>query len=138
MRYASSRTIHAAHSDCIAGHRLAQIRVVFSLPKRSRVAIFGDRTDIPEHLAYVEWFSPFKSAPEANSLLYKVNRSLDQDGHRISSIIPVSAIRQTLHLFPLANRTISDSRWTSTNVLDMCNLFLLNSFSSRYAYYTLV
>ncbi|KAH7903745.1 hypothetical protein BJ138DRAFT_1020144, partial [Hygrophoropsis aurantiaca] len=59
-------------------------------------------------LAYVEWFSPFPDAPEANHSMYKVSRSF-RNGERQASIIPVSDIRQSVHLIPKFG-TISKQR----------------------------
>jgi hypothetical protein len=86
----------------------------------------------PEHLAYVEWFTPFRAEPEGNSKLYKVSRAL-QGTSRVASIVPVSCIDQSLHLIPLAGSSIP-REWTSSTILDHCHTFLVNSFANRRTY----
>ncbi|KAJ7732001.1 hypothetical protein B0H16DRAFT_1329015 [Mycena metata] len=80
----------------------------------------------PQHLAYVEWFSPFSSDPEPTHLLHKIKRSL-KDGVRISSVIPVSNIRRSIHLIPKFGPT-APKEWTSSNVLDRCSQFFANYY----------
>ena len=47
------------------GYQVAQVCVVFSLPKHVRAALFIEKEDrsldvtIPPHMAYVEWFTLF-------------------------------------------------------------------------------
>jgi hypothetical protein len=86
----------------------------------------------PEHLAYVEWFTPFRAEPEPNSKMYKVTRAL-QGNSRLASIVPVSRIGQSLHLIPLPGGTIPRD-WSSDTVLDHCQTFLVNSFTDRRTY----
>lgn len=82
---------------------MGQIRVVFSLPT--------DQARVPsERLAYVEWFSNF-TLPESDHGMYKLKRSIE-DGERVASIIPVSSIRRSVHLFPKFGREVPDD-WTS-------------------------
>jgi hypothetical protein len=107
------------------GYRIGQIRVVFSLP--------GDNaTSPPERLAYVEWFSDF-SNPESNHKMHKVKHSV-RNGERVVSVIPVSSIRRSVHLFPRFGRVVPED-WTSDNVLEKCNTFYLNPFVDRNMYF---
>ncbi|KAJ7468863.1 hypothetical protein B0H11DRAFT_1627870, partial [Mycena galericulata] len=69
------------------GYRIAQVRVVFSLPPRLARTVLPPNMDPPKHLAYVEWFSPFKSEPERYHSMYKVTRSV-KNGSRLASIGP--------------------------------------------------
>ncbi|KAK7025520.1 hypothetical protein VNI00_015954 [Paramarasmius palmivorus] len=70
----------------VAGYRVAQIRVVFSLTDKMKDHLFSadELDDIPSHLAYVEWFTPFQSSPDGVHGLYKVSHSVEQDGFRLS------------------------------------------------------
>ena len=107
--------------------------MVFSVNKASRRHLFlDDEASLPEHLAYVEWFAPFRAEPEANSKLYKVTRSL-QGASRLASIVPVSCIEQSLHLIPLPGSSIPRD-WSSDTILDHCQTFLVNSFTDRRTY----
>lgn len=88
----------------------------------------------PKYLAYIEWFSKFTD-PIANHGLYKISRSLDR-GERVSEIIPLANIRRSIHLIPEFG-PIAPRTWTSSNVLELCNTFFVNSFSDRHAYNTI-
>ena len=98
--------------------------MVFSLPVNT--------SSPPEHLAYVEWFSKF-STPESNHQMYRVKHSI-QNGERVASVIPVSSIRRSVHLFPKFGRVVPDD-WTSENVLEKCSTFYLNPFVDRNMYF---
>ncbi|KAF8835183.1 hypothetical protein BDN67DRAFT_992522 [Paxillus ammoniavirescens] len=121
----------------IKGYRVAQVRVVFTLPPSARRHLFPDINEyVPEHLAYVEWFSPFSTHPELNHGMYKVTRTI-RNGERIASVIPVSSISRSVHLFPKFG-AVAPREWTSSNVLELCNTFYVNPFTDRHAYVTLV
>ncbi|KAJ7050260.1 hypothetical protein C8F01DRAFT_1345417, partial [Mycena amicta] len=98
------------------GYRVAQVRVVFALPARASASIFPAGITPPRYLAYVEWFSPFASAPEAWHHFYKVKRST-KEGEHVAAVIPVSAIRRSVHLLPKFG-PVAPAEWTSSNVLD--------------------
>src|SRR6266478_115764 len=120
--------------DCLlcshaTAFRVAQVRLVFSISKVSRQLLFRDHPSPPEHLAYVEWFTPFRARPETNSKLYKVSRSF-YSGSRVASIVPVIAIEQSIHLIPLAGCAIP-REWNSHSVIEHCAHFLVNSFTDR-------
>ncbi|KAJ6559035.1 hypothetical protein B0H10DRAFT_1846098 [Mycena sp. CBHHK59/15] len=118
----------------VDGYRVAQVRVVFSIPSRHIPNLFSPGLSPPKHLAYVEWFSPFMQ-PEPKHLMYKVNRSL-KDGDRISSIIPLANIRRSVHLLPKFG-LVAPPEWKSSNVLDECPHFFVNSMTDRHIYATL-
>ncbi|KAJ7175571.1 hypothetical protein C8R46DRAFT_1174477 [Mycena filopes] len=118
----------------VDGYRIAQIRVVFSIPPRHIPNLFPSGLVPPTHLAYVEWFSPF-TAPEPDHLMYKIKRSL-KDGDRIASVIPVVNIRRSVHLLPKFG-PIAPPAWKSSNVLDECPTFFVNNMTDRHIYATL-
>ncbi|KAK6977112.1 hypothetical protein R3P38DRAFT_2474374, partial [Favolaschia claudopus] len=118
----------------IEGYRIAQVRVVFSLKPRHIQGFFPPGRHPPKHLAYVEWFSPFPSEPEPHHLMYKLKRS-GKDGKRLASIIPLANIRRSAHLFPKFG-PVAPAEWTSSNVLDKCPTFFVNSFTDRHFYAT--
>lgn len=109
------------------GCRVGQIRVLFTLP--------GSMDDVStEPLAYVEWFTKFTS-PDQSHQMFRLNRSLD-DGARIASIVPISTIRRSIHLFPKFGQTVPEG-WSSDNVLENCAAFYLNPFTDRHMYFVL-
>lgn len=115
------------------GYHIGRIRVVFSLPARSLSIMFIDGAEIPQHLAYVEWYSPLPDAPGLNHLLYKVSPLKEDDGTRVCSIIPLANIRRSVHLFPKFG-PFAPQEWTSSNVLDLCNTFFVNDFTDMNMY----
>jgi len=119
----------------LLGMRIGQIRVIFSIPESQIKTLFSLDHVPPRHLAYVEWFSRFSAHPDPNLKMYKVSRSFANE-ERLASIIPVSLIQRSVHLFPKwgQNSDIIHS-WTSSNVLEECQVFYLNSFKDRHTYY---
>ncbi|KAG1773500.1 hypothetical protein EDD22DRAFT_976106 [Suillus occidentalis] len=105
----------------VEGYQVAQVQVVFGLSAKTKLTMFQN-LNVPDHLAYVEWFKPFANRPEANHGMFKVTQAL-WEGDRQASIVPFS---------PVAPRD-----WTMSNVLDRCSTFWVNSFSDRDAYVTI-
>ncbi|KAI9441077.1 hypothetical protein BJY52DRAFT_1080657, partial [Lactarius psammicola] len=120
------QTIHGNN-----GHRIAQLRVIFQLPKKVVDDLFPG-TSAPTHLAYVEWFSPLSATQDVNHLMYKVTRSI-HCGHRRAAVIPVESIIGSIHLLPRFG-PITPQDWDSFSVLDQCNTFYVNPFSDRHNY----
>jgi hypothetical protein len=119
--------------DCYAGHRIAQVQVVFEIPSKVVHEVFPSSDITPlEHLAYVEWFSPLPVNPGSNHLLYRVTR-LAHRGRRQSSIIPVDSIIRSVHLFPVFGQH-TPQEWNTFSVLELCNAFYLNPFSDQDSY----
>ena len=112
--------------------RVAQIRVVFCIRREAVDHLFPHPVNVPELLAYVEWFTPFRADPEHNYGLYKVSRSM-LGNSRLSSIVPIHNIVQSVHLIPLVGETIPRD-WNSSMILDNSAYFLLNSFSDVCTY----
>ncbi|KAG2148538.1 hypothetical protein BD769DRAFT_1345746 [Suillus cothurnatus] len=46
------------------GFCVGQVRAIFSLPPKSIQLLFPPTVNVPPHLAYIEWFTPFPSAPD--------------------------------------------------------------------------
>ncbi|PSR75312.1 hypothetical protein PHLCEN_2v9175 [Hermanssonia centrifuga] len=116
----------------IKGYRIAQIRVIFTLPPREIPHLFPSG-NAPQYLAYVEWFSAF-GQPEPNHNMYKVTRSI-RNGVREASVIPLTTVHRSAHLYPSFGRSVPEE-WTSSNVLDRCSKFFVSSFTDRHVYGT--
>ncbi|EPQ51467.1 hypothetical protein GLOTRDRAFT_16421, partial [Gloeophyllum trabeum ATCC 11539] len=66
-------------------------------------------------LAYIEWFTPFRSYDE-NLKLYSVSRST-RNQHRHAEVIPLEHIFRGCHLIPRFGTSV-DKEWTTDNVLE--------------------
>ena len=105
---------------------VTQIQVVFRISCEAADHLLPHSINVPELLAYVEWFTLFWAVPEANHNLYKVSHLME--GNRcLSSIIPIRNIVPSVHLIPLVGDAIPQE-WKSSTILDDCSHFLLNSF----------
>ncbi|KAG1775650.1 hypothetical protein EV702DRAFT_1199132 [Suillus placidus] len=111
---------------------VGQIRVMFTFPPKSIPLLFPPTVHLPTHLAYVEWFTPFPPAPDRNSGLYKLSRSL-RGGDTVASIVPVADIERSVHLIPRFG-VMAPREWTSDTVLEDCDTFWLNSYIDRYTF----
>lgn len=109
------------------------MRVVFEIPNRVIEEVFtAPNTPPPGILAYVEWFSPIPVTRSSTHGLYKVTR-LTQAGRRRASIIPVTSIIRSVHLFPTFGPHVPQE-WNTFTVLELCNSFYINPFSDRENY----
>ena len=113
------------------GVRIAQVRVVFQLPKRA-INEVAPSLDSSPHLAYVEWFSPLAAAPDAKHRMYKVTRTT-RNGRRSASIIRADTILGSVHLFPRFGVS-TPLQWSSFTVLEQCNSFYVNPFADIDSY----
>ncbi|KAI9434821.1 hypothetical protein H4582DRAFT_2174356 [Lactarius indigo] len=116
------------------GLRIAQVRVVFQLPRKVLPQLFPS-TDValPTHLAYMEWFSPIPTTPDSNSRLFKVSR-LTRNSRRLASVIPVDDIYSSVHLLPHFGQLGDTPGCNTFSVLELCQSFYINPFSSRDIY----
>ncbi|THH20297.1 hypothetical protein EUX98_g8611 [Antrodiella citrinella] len=78
----------------VAGYRVAQVRVIFTLPPRAAPLFATAHQPPPKFLAYVEWFTAF-TEPDVNHRLYKIKRVV-RNGDRLASIIPLRSVRRML------------------------------------------
>jgi hypothetical protein len=99
------------------GLRVAQVRVIFAVPFHLRLP------RIPSHLAYIDWFTPFRT-PNPDSRLYSVSRSF-RNNSPVSEIIPITSIISSCYLTPKFGTKYHPARWNSQNILDMCKTFYL-------------
>ncbi|KAH9015128.1 hypothetical protein EDB83DRAFT_2232775 [Lactarius deliciosus] len=115
--------------------RVAQIRVVFQLPRSALSSIFlSSRPAPPTDLAYVEWFSPL-STPNETHGMYRISRSY-RNNRRLASIIPLAEVCRSVQLFP-AFGPVAPRQWQGPTVLEECRTFYINSFLDRHLYQNL-
>lgn len=88
-----------------------------------------------KYLAYVEWFTPFSVASyDQNSRLYRIKRLAKNQQQQVS-VIPLSRIRESIHLFPKFG-PVAPVEWKASLVLDQAQSFYVNVFTHRYQYST--
>ncbi|KAH7906731.1 Zn-finger domain-containing protein [Hygrophoropsis aurantiaca] len=119
-----------AHTEGTWLHRkrVAQVRFIFTLPEHLR----QPRT--PTRLAYIEWFTPFRSRDPVNAM-HSVSRSYLNRSPR-AEVIPIERIVCSCHLVPKFG-THASQEWTMDNVLDTCKTFYLNCWVNFYMFYHL-
>ena len=111
------------------GYHVGRVRVVFSIPTRYHDQVFKPTIAVLLHLAYVQWYSKL-TEPEPNHGMFKLRPLKDAEGSWICSIVPVGNIRRSVHLIPKFG-PVAPAEWTSSNILDRCDVFYLNTFSDR-------
>ncbi|CDO72219.1 hypothetical protein BN946_scf184970.g71 [Trametes cinnabarina] len=115
----------------IQGYRVGRIRLIFKLPKQASQYLFPGMPP-PGYLAYVEWFSAF-TQPHPVHNLYKVTRPRGRQGEKPPSVVEISSIRRSCHLFPDFGPVVPRD-WTSSTVLDRCEHFWTNPFTDLHMY----
>ncbi|KAI0076043.1 hypothetical protein K474DRAFT_1598667, partial [Panus rudis PR-1116 ss-1] len=116
------------------GYRVAQVKVIFSLPRAAIPLIFNADRRSPLYLAYVEWFTPFRDPDEVHGL-YRVSHAV-REGKRLTAVIPLVNIHRSVHLIPQFGPRLN-REWTAGNVLEKCTKFYVNCFTDRHTYGTL-
>ncbi|EIW51487.1 uncharacterized protein TRAVEDRAFT_41080 [Trametes versicolor FP-101664 SS1] len=133
-----SQTRTWTHGCSLNDVRVAQVRLVFSLPDAILDYLFPVAAGVqrpPRHLAYVEWFSKFSATPDPNSRMYRVVRTI-QGGERVASVPPVGLIERSAHLIPKWTHNVPRN-WTCENVLEQCGTFYVNPFQDGHIYFNL-
>ena len=92
--------------------------MIFALPEHLR------HSHLPNKLAYVEWFTPFR-APHSDSGFFPVTRASRNNGP-LSEIIPLDSIVSSCHLIPRFGTKYHPAKWNSDSVLEECKSFFLN------------
>jgi len=111
----------------ILRYRVVRIRAIFTLPDH----VYGV---LPQHLAYVEYFSPFPATPPRAKLKqYTVTPSLRTNGTRVTSVVPLKNIKLSCHLTPHFQRMEEDD-WKDVDLVGTFTHFYLNDFSSHIMY----
>ncbi|KAJ3737874.1 hypothetical protein EV360DRAFT_13611, partial [Lentinula raphanica] len=65
-------------------------------------------------LAYITWFTRFKSAPDKTTGMYRIEPAVASNGIPQGAIIPLSNIRQSCMLVPALQ--VWDTSWTADNI----------------------
>ncbi|KAG1748822.1 uncharacterized protein EDB91DRAFT_1235446 [Suillus paluster] len=131
-------SVHAKPQQKLGSHLIhrrsdtAFIRLGFSVGQSLQL-LFPPTVNIPPHLAYIKWFTPFPSAPDRNNGLYKLSR-LMQGGDRVASIVPVGDIVHSIHLIPKFGDSAPREWIWSETVLEDCNTFWVNSYIDRHTF----
>ncbi|KAJ3547086.1 hypothetical protein NMY22_g1793 [Coprinellus aureogranulatus] len=120
---------NATKGTWLEGLRVAQVRIIFALP------VHLQTPKVPKYLAYIEWFTPFRS-PDAVTGLRAVSRSSAQRAPAFD-VVPLTSIVTTCHLVPKFG-TKHPVNWTHTNVLEECKSFYFNHWISVTQYYHLL
>ncbi|KAF8259555.1 hypothetical protein EI94DRAFT_1780663 [Lactarius quietus] len=109
------------------GDNVGRVRVVFSIPTRYHKLIFGHGVTVPHHLAYVQWYVKL-AEPDQNHGMIKLCPQKDSDSNWVCSIVPVANIQWSVHLLPKFGPVVP-AEWTSSNVLDRCETFFMNTYT---------
>ncbi|KAH9910186.1 uncharacterized protein B0H18DRAFT_896397, partial [Fomitopsis serialis] len=141
-----------AEATGLQGTRVGRLRVIFQLPKTIRDPTTNLDMEAPEEwaqegpLAYVEWYGKLGSTANPVHMMYDVNKlPLPSNGKPQGDVVPLSSIRQSCQLIPRfpspsssdsLERSVPDD-WKSDTVLDCASKFVLNNWSSKYAYQTI-
>lgn len=124
--------LQSSLTEC-TGLRVGQVRLIFSIPENAKDAVFEDKADdVPQHLAYIEWFSRRPAQRSKWSGLYAIKRSVEEDD-RLVSILPADRIVRSVSLYPNFGPDLNIS-WTRDNVLEKCSNFFMNPFSDKHTY----
>ncbi|KAF8259650.1 hypothetical protein EI94DRAFT_1773899 [Lactarius quietus] len=94
------------------GYNVGHVCMIFSIPTRYHHLVFGHGVTVPHHLAYK-----------------------DLDGHWVSSIVPVVNIQCSVHLLPKFGPVVL-AEWTSSNILDCCETFFMNTFTDQQMFHS--
>ncbi|KAI9439656.1 hypothetical protein H4582DRAFT_2110965 [Lactarius indigo] len=119
----------------VKGYCVGRIRVVFSIPQKYLSRLFDPRVSVPLHLAYVQWYS-LLTVLDPNNGMFKIRPQKDLEGNWICSIVPVGNIRRSVHLLPKFGPVVP-AEWTSSSVLDHCDMFFVNNRTDRQIFHTL-
>ena len=116
----------------ITGHRVAQLRAIFSIPqgKKFLKGLYDTNKPVPQYYVYLELFEPFDPEPLENHGFYYITRKPQPE----AIVLPLSHLQRSLHLFP-AFDTYETGEWKSNTVVEQCSGFYLNCFSDRHAYH---
>ncbi|KAL0060521.1 hypothetical protein AAF712_012679 [Marasmius tenuissimus] len=125
------RVVTDERTSPLKAYRIGQVRLIFSLSHDIMSQLFASipYANWPKHFTYIEWLSPFKSAPDEVHLLHKISRVRFIDGGGLASVVDVADIIRSVPLAPRFGK-VADRSWTSSNVMEKCNEFYVNPYPS--------
>ena len=144
-QFASDNYWPISESSMSIGMEVQRLWVIFKLPEViSHLQLINIPSWPKEPLAYVEWYQLSHSPGQHHNMYSIVSPKPALRGEsRDSRVIPgavvlLKSIRQSCQLIPLEHIGENwPAEWMSTAVLDQCSTFLLNNWSSKYAYQTI-
>jgi len=129
----------AKSNRCQLGVRIGRVRIIFRLPTKLSIGaqrnISAPEIWPTEHLAYIEWYQPLSGNPNQIHGMYTVRKTAG--GQPQCSIVSLRSIRQSCMLIPQFSDNWKSLQWTTDNILDNADNFILNNFQSPYSYQTL-
>ncbi|EDQ98256.1 uncharacterized protein LACBIDRAFT_336134 [Laccaria bicolor S238N-H82] len=128
VRSESEKGNQATKGTCLEGLRVAQMRVIFTLPDHLR----RDHS-LPQYLAYIEWFNLLRS-PNPDSGLHFVTRS-SHHNQPISEVVPLCDVVLGCHLIPKFGTKFSPAKWNHLEILDNWKTFSLNKYIDLAMFY---
>lgn len=105
---------------------MVRVKVIFMLPQRLQFLYSGP-------VAYVELFTKFGNIRSTDpARLHKVAQA-HLNRRRQTLVIPLERLCMSCHLMPVF-RLLKDSDYASSDILEDCQQFLFNPFSSNLMY----
>jgi hypothetical protein len=118
-----SSTLTSRAGDCAA-----RVRVIFKAPNAAQ-HIYHD------HLAYVEYFTPFSRNNNTPHGLYTTSTALLFNGRRRAAVVPISHLRMTCHIAPRFARLDPNLRLNGrTDLFANARHFFFNHYTNYYIY----
>ncbi|TFY75422.1 hypothetical protein EWM64_g8591 [Hericium alpestre] len=90
------------------------------------ITLNSSRAESTGIAAYMEWYTPFKSAANLKHVMYSVEVPKKPEG----KIIPLTQIRQSCQLIPYFRKENVNHSWTSDRILDQAKVFYVNNWAS--------
>ena len=78
-----------------------------------------------------------KSSLCTYSCMLPCPQRINEVGGHLCSVIPLASIQHSVHLF-LRFGPSAPQEWTSSNALDLCSSFYVNTFTDSHLYRTLI
>jgi hypothetical protein len=84
-------------------------------------------------LLLVYWFTRPLPQTEKDTKMYLLKRRRTADGRPLASVIEMGSVARLVQLIPRLGRKVHPEL-TKDNIMDRCDLFLLNSFTDKEIY----